>query len=420
MEGRTMSERDPDGWEQWRGAAMLGDRVRSPESDLFPHTALTEDMDVEQALDVFAAQYDPALAAQAVERALPEGETVEPDDMPATAEQHPLYRRVKASQESRVLSKAVHEGDAQTQSYALGEPDSGDSIEGIESMEWLQEWLTQPAPIGYCFGPPNAGKTNAMVLLARLWKRWAGENAVLLSNISTLEDADKWVPSFASLERALDQQVDERDDGGIVRRDDAVPMLVLLDEASSDMSGRGADGAQAGRLMGPLTYKIRKYNAGLLVVGHDGRDVHPAMRVLATVFEKKRQEQKTMRVFEDVRDRQGVGHIQTLTGVPKAGGYDDGEATSWSWDEQDDRDDESGLTMDEARSLAEDMVEDEVRDLAVALDEDPHVDLKQGEIGRVIGEAYRGDPFKQNTISTWVNDPNRERVDDSGETGGEN
>lgn len=392
--------------EQWRGSMLLREQIQERGSGVpaHRHTGLVDEDDAQGLLNAMVHAYDPQAAARAANRAAPgDRAPYRPEDFPPTVEQTEAYQMLLGNESTATLSKAIHEGDAQTQSYAVGGAgNSGDNIEGIEAVEWMQEWLSGPAPIGYCYGPPGAGKTNFFVLLARLWKRWAGEDAMLLSNIATLDDADKWVPSFASLERALEQQVDERDDGGIVQNDDAVPMMVVLDEASSDMSGRGSDGYDAGRLMGPLVYKIRKYNAGLLVVGHDGGDVHPAMRTLATVFQKQRGEQKTVRAFEDVRDREGRGHIKTLTGIPEAGGYDPHEATSWSWDEQGDRDDdEDALTLEEARGMAEDMTEDNVRQLAVALDEDSSVDIEQTEIARAVGVAYRGKPYKQSWVSKW-------------------
>lgn len=414
-----MSDSDPSALgagEQWRGSMHLRERIRERGSDAVAahrHTALTDSADAETLLSAMIQAYSPQAAARAANNAEPgDAEPYAPEDFPATAEETAAYRKLIENESTTSLGKAVHEGDAQTQAYAVGDPGSTSNIEGLDAIEWIQETMDRAAPIIYIFGPPGSGKTNLGVLLARIWRRQKGEGALLGSNVRTLDDGDKWIPSFASLESWLGENTVERDDGGIVQADDAEPRLMMFDEASSHASGRGEDGHHAGRLLGPLVYKIRKARAGLIIIGHDGRDVHPAVRTLATCVEKRRGERKTARFFEDVRDRQGLGHIETLTGIPRAGGYDDQEATGWSWDEQEDREDESRLTMDEAESLAEDMVEQEVRALGVALAQDEHVDATQGEIGRAVGLAYRGEPYRQNTVSTWITNAERDEPAD--------
>jgi len=392
-----------DGGQQWKGSMLLRERIRERDRDSLEahrHTGLTDDESAETLLNAMAQCYDPHDAAAAANRAAPgDAAPYSPEDFPATVDQTRAYQQVVENQTTSTLGKAIHEGDAQTQAYAVGDPGTTSNIEGLEAIEWIQDLMDGPAPIIYVYGPPGWGKTNLGVLLARIWRRQHDGETALGTNIRTLDEADRWIPSYASLESWLERNYTERDDGGITTDDDSTPSLFLFDEASSDASGRGEDGHHAGRLMGPLVYKIRKADAGLVVIGHDGKDVHPAMRTLATVAEKRRGELKTVRFYEDVRDRQGRGHIETLTGVPRTGGYDDSEATSWSWDEQTEREDESGLTMDEAESLAEDMVEQQVRALAVALDEDEHVDASQQEIATVVGRAYRGKGFDQSWVS---------------------
>jgi hypothetical protein len=396
-----------EGGQQWKGSMLLREKIREPGThgvEALSHTGLTDDEDVERLLNAMKHAYSPEKAAAAANRTVDGENPYRPVDFPPTVEETRAYRMLLENQSTATLGKAIHEGDAQTQAYAVGDPGTSSNIEGLDAIQWIQELVNGPAPIIYIYGPPGWGKTNLGVLLARIWKRQQRTDDVeplLGSNVKTLQESDRWLPSFASLEQWLEQAYDEREDGGIVTRDDAPPRLFLFDEASSDASGRGRDGHDAGRLMGPLVYKIRKANAALIVIGHDGKDVHPAMRTLATCVEKRRGELKTARFYEDVRDRQGRGHIETLTGVPRAGGYDDGEATSWSWDEQDDRSDEDALTLEEARSMAEDMTDDRVRELAVALATDPVLGAGNAEIARAVGLAHRGQPYKPTWVSKW-------------------
>jgi hypothetical protein len=204
------------------------------------------------------------------------------------------------------------------------------------------------------------------------------------------------------------------DSGGETLRDGAAPRLFVFDEASSHASGRGKVGHEAGAKLGPLVYKIRKANCGLIIIGHDGKDVHPAVRTLATVVQKFRGEVKKAELFEDVQNRQGVGHIMSLRGIPETDySYDDKEATSWSWEtaetpEQADRE----AVLEEARSMAADMEESHVRRLAHRLDTDPVLDLEQDEIGRAIGMAVDGKPRSQQWVSKWSTRIQREMEDE--------
>ncbi|MFW5903145.1 MAG: 3-hydroxyacyl-CoA dehydrogenase family protein, partial [Halolamina sp.] len=126
----------------------------------------------------------------------------------------------------------------------------------------------------------------------------APDDAILASNISTWEEADEWCPSYGSLRELLDRNLERLPEGGVTAREDAVPILFVFDEASSHASGRGQDGYEAGQKLGPLVYKIRKARAGLIIIGHDGKDVHPAVRTQALVIQKFRGEVKRAEVYE--------------------------------------------------------------------------------------------------------------------------
>ncbi|WP_344055260.1 ATP-binding protein, partial [Streptomyces thermoalcalitolerans] len=318
------------------------------------------------------------------------------EDMPTKAEASKLFRQVLGVEATETLTRAVHQGDVQTQSAAVGDPASRSDISGLKAIQELIDILAIPAPIIYLFGNPGSGKTNFALLLAQLWKREQGDDAVLASNIRTWEEADEWHPSYGSLRSRLDDQTMDLPGGGITAKEDACPFLFVFDEASSHASGRGKDGYEAGQKLGPLVYKIRKARAGLIIIGHDGKDVHPAVRTMATVVQRYRGEVKRATVYEDVENRKGINKIMELNGIPETDyRYDDEEATSWSWDGVDD----DGLeeqTLEQARELASDMTEQELRKVAWRLDSAGFLDLDQDDIARALG-------YSQQWVSKWSN-----------------
>ena len=384
--------------EKWMASAEVrewtrGNKPQQPE-EVHSHVGLVGDDRVRDLLSTLAQHYDPDVAAELA------GEEIEAADMPPRIEQTQLYRMLLQREGTETLTRAIHQGETQTQSFAVGDPAAQSDISGIGAIQELTDMLTTSAPIFYIFGEPGSGKTNFALLLAQLWAR-EHPDGELGSNIRTWEEADEWHPSYGHLRRWLDEQTKELPEGGITRREDANPRLFVFDEASSHASGRGKAGAEAGKKLGPLVYKIRKANAGLIIIGHDGKDVHPAVRMLATVVQRNRGELKRADLYEDVKDREGRGKIVSLTGIPQTDyTYDDGEATSWSWDDLEDADDQQ-LTREQAQELAEDMHEQHLRRLAYTLATADWVEMTQREIGQTLGLAQRGEPYSQQWVQKW-------------------
>lgn len=388
-------------------ALLDGQKPANPrDRGLLPHTGLVDDPEIRAFLSHLAANYDPAPGS----------------GLPPNVEETRLYRLMLEKASTATVSRAIHEGDAQTQSFVVGDPSQSSDISGITAIEKLKEMLTTAAPIVYIFGPPGAGKTNFGLLVAQLWK-YEHPQGELASNIRTWQEADEWLPSYGQLDGWLSENTRSIEGGGITRREGSNPRLFVFDEASSHASGRGKSGYEAGEKLGPLVYKIRKANAGLVIIGHDGKDVHPAVRTLATVVKKKRQERKQATIYEDVRDRQGVNRLLGLTGIPRTDyTYDDGEATSWSWETVEESDARE-LTEDDVTALVEEGEEDVARRLAhrmaTAVD-DGTLEMTQAEIGRVIGQAWQGEPLAQTWVSKWKGRIEKQRSawddrDDGGE-----
>jgi hypothetical protein len=368
--------------EEWKGAAearewLRGHKPSNPEA--FRHSGLAGDATTRELLSTLADHYDPASCDRA---------------MPPRVEETRLYRALLGRESTETVTRAIHQADAQTVSYAVGDPAARSDISGLRAVSSLTDMLTTPAPIFYLFGEPGSGKTNFGLLLAQLYQR-EHPDAELASNIRTWREADAWLPSYPQLEEWLDEQTRSVEGGGVTRREDANPRLFVFDEASSHASGRGKQGAEAGQKLGPLVYKIRKARCGLVIIGHDGRDVHPAVRTLATVVQRYRGELKRATVYEDVKNREGRGQIVELRGIPETDyRYDDGEATSWSWDSVDD---DTDAELERAREMAEELHEEHRRELAARMAEAADagwLDADQTEIGAVFGR-------KQSWVSKW-------------------
>jgi len=397
-------------WEKWMVSAELRETIRGnkpQQIEAFDHTGSVGDDLIRRLLSHIKMHYDPHIAAEQYDE-------LEPSDMPSTAEACDLFRMLLGVEETETLSRAIHQGDVQTQSSAVGDPAARSDISGLKAIQELIDLLAVPAPIIYIYGEPGSGKTNLALLLAQLWKREQGDDALLGSNIRTWKEADEWCPSYGDLTRWLGQQTEEIDGGGITQTDDAVPMLFVFDEASSHASGRGEDGYEAGQKLGPLVYKIRKARAGLVIIGHDGKDVHPAVRTMADVVQKRRGELKKATVFEDVQNREGVNEIMALNGIPETDyRYDDKEATSWSWDDADVDDGLEEQALEQAHELAQDMVEEQREKFACRLYTADFLDLTQDEIGL----AFRRD---QSWVSRCVQrhqDDVDDESDDDGQSG---
>lgn len=351
------------------------------------HGPLVGKSRVRKLLTKMKEHYDPQIAV----------ETIEGDhkisEMPPTVEETKLWNEIMHQEATETAARAVYQGREETLSYISGAPQFSKDISGLSAIEELRDIMGRQAPLVYIFGPPGAGKTNFALLLAQLYKR-KHETAVLGSNIRSWEQSDKWIPNYSTLDKWLSEAVIEQQNGEKRRDDEARNRLFVFDEASSHASGRGKQGYEAGQKLAPMTYQIRKSNAAMIIVGHDGRDVHPAVRELATVVQRFRGELKRAILWQDVRNRQGEGKIAEITGIPETDyDYNDGEASYWEFDS----DDSEEERQEDIEAAARNMQMDTLRPLAARLVEADN-DMTQAEIGEALGLAHKDEAFTQ----AWV------------------
>jgi hypothetical protein len=369
--------------------------ARPPEE--YPHAGLVQSDRLRSLLSALHRWYSPERAASMTVEG---DEEPRPEEFPERVEQTQLYQQVLRTAATETADSAVRQGDEMVLSYLTGKPDMRKDISGLSAITSLEQQMMTSAPILYIWGPPGAGKTNFALLLSEIWRK-QHEQGEIASNIRTWREKDRWIPRYPALEEWMDEQVRGIKDGGIKQREDANPRLFVFDEASSNAAGHGEQGYETRQKLAPMLFKIRKANAGLIIIGHDGKDVHPAIRTLSICVERRREEVKKAILWEDVRNRQGKGKILELDGIPETSySYDDTEATSWNWGSE--TTGQSDEEQQQIEKLAADMTEREVRKLAAVMNTDDNSDLSQREIGRLVGEAYRGKPYTQSWVSKWT------------------
>ncbi len=77
------------------------------------------------------------------------------------------------------------------------------------------------------------------------------------------------------------------------------PKAFVGDEFSTNASGTGEDGQKVRKLMGPLVFKIRKYNGCFIYIGHDESSIHPLLWRVGTIIKKPDRNNKGKLIQEE-------------------------------------------------------------------------------------------------------------------------
>lgn len=239
------------------------------------------------------------------------------DDMPASFWETEFARRAMRKHGTETAHYAVEHGLMHVIDYLTGLPDASVDVSTIDTLDWLEDWVSRDAAITLLSGHMNSGKTAFALLLAELWLR-VYQDGHVLSNIRTCPQTE----SCSRMSKLVDHVLDHPDE----------PTLFVFDEAAAHASG-DLDDYELKEQMRQLIRFSAKFSVDIVVIGHaeGGADISPEVRRFAHAVEKTTKKRAT--IYENIEGREYVDKLKELKGVPDTSwDYDPDEPATWRWD----------------------------------------------------------------------------------------
>lgn len=298
---------------------LEGRGIRDP--DGHDHAGVVRDPKVSRYLSILSNHYEPQRAD-------------EPGRMPGQARDLEEVRRIRAVEATETGRQAMENGDMPSLKHLTGDRGQQADISGMKAIGKIDQIIESPAPVIVILGEMGAGKTNFAGLIGQRATHLLGIEQVA-SNISTLRETTEWVdregnvrdgyvPDFGTMDEWVRQDGDPLDDKPQSAK------LFIGDEFSSVADGSGKSGHLARKKMGPLVFKIRKFNGMLVYIAHDESSIHPLLWRVGTIIKKT--DKKTAVIADKIKNGELRGVSDPIEGVPPTDWrYNDKDPSPWSW-----------------------------------------------------------------------------------------
>lgn len=298
-----------------------GHGVRDP--DAHEHAGVVRDPDVSRYLSILANEYDPR---------------EQPASMPGRAEELREVTAIRSVGATETARAALDNGDMPTLKHLTGDQQQRADISGMKAIQQLDQIIESPAPVIVILGEMGTGKTDLSGLIGQRATHLLGVEQIA-SNIPTLKETTDWTDSdgdrrsgFVGDFATMDEWV--KQDGDPLEHEQS-KKLFIGDEFSSVGSGGGKDGYLMRQKMGPLVFKIRKYDGLLIYVAHDESSIHPLLWRVGVIIKKISKKQAI------IADKIKSGEIRDerfrIDGIPQTDWrYNTKDPSVWSWTDRED------------------------------------------------------------------------------------
>jgi len=316
------------------------------------HAGLIEDPEKEEVLSFFAEVFDHAQAFGDADL----------EERPRSFWETEFGKKALRKYGTEKATRAIQNGNLTQAAYLSGLPSYESDVSGMHAINQLAHWLNddEQCKLIYIAALMGRGKTDMSLLFYEIIHdhyRRVRESLRQEGMDEALGEVQ--MPEFAANFRVSTPKGVDTEVRYINNYDDLVEWgergssddtrWFIFDEASTELTAQsGANAQDVAEVFAPFVKKMRKMGINMVVIGHDKRDVHPAVRSLADFVAKGGLKRASF--FEGIKKREPVGHLFDINGIPETSwSYDTDDTAEWDWCEEDEESLEQGISDEEFR-----------------------------------------------------------------------